>query len=55
MDWTALRLSLLLGALTVLILLPSALFLARFLAYHDFAGNQCWRQPSRCLSCCPPL
>ena len=39
MDWTALRLSLLLGGLTVLILLPSALLVARRLAYHRFRGQ----------------
>jgi len=39
MDWTALRLSLLLGGLTVLTLLPLALLLGRFLAYHRFRGQ----------------
>lgn len=39
MDWTALRLSLLLGGLTVLILLPLALFLGRLLAYRRFRGQ----------------
>ncbi len=39
MDWIALRLSLLLGGLTVLALLPVALFLGRFLAYRRFRGQ----------------
>lgn len=39
MDWIALRLSLLLGGLTVLTLLPAALFLGRFLAYRRFRGQ----------------
>jgi molybdate transport system permease protein len=39
MDWQALRLSLLLGAATVLVLLPVALLVARFLAYRRFPGR----------------
>ena len=39
MDWVALRLSLVLGGLTVLVLLPVALFLGRFLAYRRFRGQ----------------
>ncbi len=39
MDWTALRLSLQLGAVTVLLLLPAALFAARALAYRSFRGK----------------
>lgn len=39
MDWTALKLSLELGAVTVLLLLPAALFAARLLAYRSFRGK----------------
>jgi molybdate transport system permease protein len=39
MDWQALKLSLLLGGLTVLILLPAALLLGRWLAYARFRGR----------------
>ena len=39
MDWTALRLSLELGALTVLLLLPIGIFTGRRLAYQDFYGK----------------
>jgi molybdate transport system permease protein len=39
MDWTALRLSLQLGALTVLLLLPIGIWAGRRLAYRDFAGK----------------
>jgi molybdate transport system permease protein len=39
MDWTALRLSLELGALTVLLLLPIGMFAGRRLAYGDFRGK----------------
>jgi len=39
MDWTALSLSLQLGALTVLLLLPVAIFVGRLLAYRRFAGK----------------
>jgi molybdate transport system permease protein len=39
MDWTALRLSLELGALTVLLLLPIGIFAGRRLAYRDFYGK----------------
>jgi len=39
MDWQALRLSLQLGGLTTLLLLPSALFVARWLAYRRFLGR----------------
>jgi molybdate transport system permease protein len=39
MDWTALRLSLELGALTVLLLLPIGIWTGRRLAYRDFAGK----------------
>jgi molybdate transport system permease protein len=38
-DWTALRLSLLLGGLTVLALLPVALVVGRTLAYHRFRAQ----------------
>lgn len=38
-DWTALQLSLELGALTVLLLLPLALFAGRALAYRQFRGK----------------
>lgn len=39
MDWTALFLSLQLGALTVVVLIPLAIFLARLLAYRNFPGK----------------
>ena len=39
MDWQALTLSLQLAGLTVLILLPMALFAARWLAYRRFRGR----------------
>jgi molybdate transport system permease protein len=39
MDWTALALSLRLGAVTVVLLLPVAFLLARWLAYGRFRGR----------------
>jgi molybdate transport system permease protein len=39
MDWTALRLSFQLGALTVLLLLPIGIWTGRRLAYQDFPGK----------------
>jgi molybdate transport system permease protein len=39
MDWSALWLSLQLGGLTVLLLLPTALFVGRYLAYRRFRGK----------------
>jgi len=39
MDWTALRLSLELGFLTVLLLLPIGIWAGRRLAYRDFPGK----------------
>lgn len=39
MDWTALWLSLRLGVLTVLVLLPIAVALGRWLAYRQFGGK----------------
>ncbi|MFO7770496.1 MAG: molybdate ABC transporter permease subunit [Roseovarius gahaiensis] len=39
MDWTALWLSLLLAAWTVVILLPVAVVMGRFLAYRQFRGK----------------
>jgi molybdate transport system permease protein len=39
MDWTALGLSLKLGLLTVCILIPVAVFIARSLAYRQFRGK----------------
>lgn len=39
MDWTALWLSLQLGGMTVLLLIPAALFGARWLAYRQFHGK----------------
>ena len=39
MDWTALRLSIELGALTVLLLLPIGIWAGRRLAYRDFPGK----------------
>jgi molybdate transport system permease protein len=39
MDWTALWLSLRLGILTVLVLLPVGILVGRRLAYRDFAGK----------------
>jgi molybdate transport system permease protein len=39
MDWTALWLSLQLGALTVLLLLPIGIWAGRRLAYRDFPGK----------------
>lgn len=39
MDWAALWLSLRLGVLTVLVLLPMAVVLGRWLAYRRFAGK----------------
>lgn len=39
MDWTALRLSLQLGVLTVVLLCPLGIWTGRRLAYHDFRGK----------------
>lgn len=39
MDWTALRLSLALGAWTILILLPVGILLGRWLAWNSFKGK----------------
>ena len=39
MDWTALALSLRLGAATVLILLPFGILVGRFLAFRRFRGK----------------
>ncbi len=39
MDWTALALSLELGALTVLLLLPVGIIAGRALAYRDFPAK----------------
>lgn len=39
MDWSALSLSVQLGGLTVLVLLPMALFIGRWLAYQQFRGK----------------
>src|SRR3712207_3727923 len=39
MDWTALALSLRLGTLTVMILLPIGMVLSRWLAYRSFRGK----------------
>jgi molybdate transport system permease protein len=39
MDWTALRLSLALAGLTVVLLVPAALFVARAFAYRRFRGQ----------------
>jgi molybdate transport system permease protein len=39
MDWSALFLSIQLGGLTVLLLLPAALFIGRWLAYRQFYGK----------------
>src|SRR5690606_432796 len=39
MDWTALRLSLQLGVLTVLLLLPLGIWAGRRLAYREFPGQ----------------
>jgi molybdate transport system permease protein len=39
MDWTALELSLRLGALTVLVLLPAGVTLGRWLAFRRFRGR----------------
>ncbi len=39
MDWSALALSLRLGALTILILLPVGIALGRMLAFHQFRGK----------------
>lgn len=39
MDWTALLLSVKLGAVTVLLLIPAALFAGRALAYRSFLGK----------------
>lgn len=39
MDWTALRLSLVLAALTAALLLPLGVLAGRFLAYRDFRGK----------------
>ena len=39
MDWTALFLSLRLGFWTVVVLLPLAIIVGRFLAYRDFRGK----------------
>jgi len=38
-DWSALALSLRLGAATVLILLPLGIFFGRLLAFHQFRGK----------------
>ena len=38
-DWTALHLSLMLGAATLLLLLPPAAWLGRALAYRRFPGR----------------
>jgi molybdate transport system permease protein len=40
MDWTALWLSLRLGALTVIVLLPIGIWLGRVLAYRSFRGKE---------------
>ncbi len=40
MDWTALRVSLELGVLTILALLPIGVLLGRWLAYSQFAGKE---------------
>ena len=39
MDWTALRLSLRLSGITVLLLLPIGIIFGRLLAYREFAGK----------------
>jgi molybdate transport system permease protein len=39
MDWSALKLSFLLGLWTVLLLIPSGIFLARLLAWRRFIGR----------------
>ena len=39
MDWQALRLSLELAGVTLVVLLPPGLWLSRWLAYSDFAGK----------------
>lgn len=39
MDWTALRLSLTLGAWTIAVLLPVGILLGRWLAWHSFKGK----------------
>jgi molybdate transport system permease protein len=39
LDWSALALSIKLGALTVLILLPLGILLGRWLAFHRFRGR----------------
>ena len=39
MDWPALWLSLHLAGWTVVLLLPVAVFLGRFMAFHRFAGK----------------
>jgi molybdate transport system permease protein len=39
MDWTALSVSLWLGAATVALLVPLGLWLGRLLAFHDFRGK----------------
>ncbi len=39
MDWTALTLSLKLGALTILVLLPVGILVGRWLAYRSFKGK----------------
>jgi molybdate transport system permease protein len=39
MDWTALTLSLKLGALTILVLLPVGILAGRWLAYRSFGGK----------------
>lgn len=39
MDWTALRLSLLLGLWTLALLLPAAIWIGRWLAYSEFRGK----------------
>ena len=39
MDWQALTLSLQLAAATLIVLLPTGVWLARWLAYTDFVGK----------------
>jgi molybdate transport system permease protein len=40
MDWPALWLSVRLGVLTVLVLLPIGIYIGRLLAYHEFRGKE---------------
>lgn len=64
MDWTALWLSLRLGVLTVLVLLPIAVALGRWLAYRQFGGKaviealvalpSCCRRPCSAITCSWP-